>query len=572
MCVILEKPKGIVLTAEQIKNAWASNPDGAGLLVSDGHTVTFEKGFMKLTDFEKVVEKTNAKSKDVYSVLHFRISTGGKINEENTHPFCLEDTSMKSYKGREGTRSFLFHNGIFNITPTKVKSDTWILADMLKYVKGNNSKTHVIEPVRNSSRVLLTDGREKALVKLGTWQNNDGINASNLHYTCHNTVSFSGYDAYYKEYEKYVNYGNYGIAKNVSIHSVFNNKIIGQAKKKLLVLDDVKALVENRRPQDFEDMEAIDYALMVAKEHNSVKALYTGLISLNNTVAKKYKRKAMLNRINAEIKSTAFDALSVKEKEISKLKVLKGNLAKEVSSVSYRIWNEFETQLKKYSPFVFFLVKLHRLNRTNSIPLIKDAIDKRIVYLTTNKHEIEKRIHEKDEELLIEGVVAEFQTVTDQEEKAKLMYNAVFCVFDNEKSTKMLNVLFGDDFFEEKCRKIKKYLNDRLEELFLQFSDSTYINESYTKTEIEMVEQLLIELNSILNYEAIFEVIENSTNWISSDDTIADLFDTMDTSGDEEAKIQAFQSILQLHLQSLKNQEKRADMEMKKGVEVYEKS
>lgn len=576
MCVILEKPKGVTLTAEQIENAWYANPDGAGLIVSDGHTMTFQKGFMKLADLEKAVERLNVKSKDIYSVLHFRISTGGKVNEENTHPFCLEDSSMKEYTGRVGTRTFLFHNGIFSVSPTKVKSDTWILADMLKYVKGSNAKTHVIEPIRNSSRVLLTDGREKPLIKLGTWQDDGGVCASNLSYSWgrySNYGNYSGFgyenwDGYYTRRQKKTT------QKKTPVHFFFKPVDIEGEKKKLEVMKDIRGLVYNRDPQDFKDEEAIEYARMVAKEAKGLEKVRSILNYQGNY--KKDRRTFILSQLDTEIEKTMFNTLTKKEQEISKLKEVKDVIDAAKPRKLYETWRELTEILKKYSPFVLLHESVVSFETTyeNRLEFISAAADGRIEYLENHQHETEWQIDDSQEEIYIEILLEKINQIKHRHSKntAALLYNSIFSIKDKELSSETLNKLTGFYTTSGKIELVKKMLEKRLNELSYVSSSifEDQIVSSSFRDEKELTEELISNINGTMSYSQIDDLMQDAVSWISSDDALSSIFEAMDGIMDEEDRVSAYSAILNIHLKELKRHEKKIEQKTQGSEENAE--
>ena len=576
MCVILEKPKGVTLTAEQIENAWYANPDGAGLLVSDGHTMTFQKGFMKLADLEKAVERLNVKSKDIYSVLHFRISTGGKVNEENTHPFCLEDSSMKEYTGRVGTRTFLFHNGIFSVSPTKVKSDTWILADMLKYVKGSNAKTHVIEPIRNSSRVLLTDGREKPLIKLGTWQDDGGVNASNLSYSWGRYSNYGNYSGFgYESWRKSYNSKKKTTEKK-PLHFFLRDSDVSKQTDRLETLKGLETLVINR-PQDFKDDEAISYALMVAEDDGNTEDISKKMNSINsNLKSTEEKRERMLEVIKKAIKEALFLKLTKKEQEILKLKEVKDVIDAAKPRKLYETWRELTEILKKYSPFVLLHESVVSFETTyeNRLEFISAAADGRIEYLENHQHETEWQIDDSQEEIYIEILLEKINQIKHRHSKntAALLYNSIFSIKDKELSSETLNKLTGFYTTSGKIELVKKMLEKRLNELSYVSSSifEDQIVSSSFRDEKELTEELISNINGTMSYSQIDDLMQDAVSWISSDDTLSSIFEAMDGFMDEEDRVSAYSAILNIHLKELKRHEEKIEQKTQGSEENAE--
>ena len=113
MCQMFFKPAGMVINDNLFDSVWHANPDGFGAYSFADKTV------FKTLDYNAAKQyiADNAQN-DLF--CHFRFATGGSVSLDNVHPF---DTG--GY--------IIFHNGILSgIKPTRVKSDTAILADMLK--------------------------------------------------------------------------------------------------------------------------------------------------------------------------------------------------------------------------------------------------------------------------------------------------------------------------------------------------------------------------------------------------------------------------------------------------------
>ena len=78
MCIIAVKKPGVPFPSEEtIENMWYSNPDGAGIMYTDGsNRVTIDKGYMTLKEFEARLEalRTEIDVDKEAVVFHFRIT------------------------------------------------------------------------------------------------------------------------------------------------------------------------------------------------------------------------------------------------------------------------------------------------------------------------------------------------------------------------------------------------------------------------------------------------------------------------------------------------------------------
>ena len=142
MCIIAAKPAGTKMPATTtIENMWYRNHDGAGFMYAHGGTVHIEKGFMKLDDFkkalERVQEKVNLNATSV--VMHFRIATHGGVMPANTHPFPVTSSISMLQKLKCTTSLGVAHNGIISsVNPRKGISDTmeYIASQLAPLYKG----------------------------------------------------------------------------------------------------------------------------------------------------------------------------------------------------------------------------------------------------------------------------------------------------------------------------------------------------------------------------------------------------------------------------------------------------
>jgi hypothetical protein len=125
MCLALYKPAGIAPDWNALETGMMYNSDGAGFAVAVDGQLIVEKGFFKFEHFKKALEPFGEHA----AIIHFRISTHGKVNQANCHPF-----DMRTFGDSGGTPLAVIHNGMFfeasNDNPAF--SDTWhICRDIL---------------------------------------------------------------------------------------------------------------------------------------------------------------------------------------------------------------------------------------------------------------------------------------------------------------------------------------------------------------------------------------------------------------------------------------------------------
>lgn len=208
MCVIISKPNNVPMpTLDYLQDAWISNDDGAGIAYKRENDIMFtvKKGIMKWEDFTDFVIENDFQENDQV-IFHFRITTSGGTNPQNTHPFPLSSRNSDLRLLEFESDNLLFHNGIlFSPNESTKFSDTQIFTKMLA-LKGLNdfdlvdtiNKISEIKignsPVIDSNRLLLIAGNY--VEYLGKWVNDSGLMLSNDYfkhtysYDCNNGCQF----------------------------------------------------------------------------------------------------------------------------------------------------------------------------------------------------------------------------------------------------------------------------------------------------------------------------------------------------------------------------------------------
>jgi hypothetical protein len=122
MCIAILNNENNVIDFNTLQTCWNNNRDGAGMLyIQDGVLKTYKQmdSFNKFYD-AYLKARNNDMSKKI--VLHFRISTHGKVNKTNCHPFLVNQNLG------------FVHNGIIcGVGYSKDFSDTYLFnKDVLK--------------------------------------------------------------------------------------------------------------------------------------------------------------------------------------------------------------------------------------------------------------------------------------------------------------------------------------------------------------------------------------------------------------------------------------------------------
>jgi hypothetical protein len=198
MCIAILNTKGTTLKKELLHNCWKNNGDGAGLLfINDDKQLETFKEMKSFANFYKKYQEVKSLYGKRNIVLHFRISTHGKVNETNCHPFLVDDTVG------------FVHNGMIYDAPTSPDfSDTYmfnesvlkefkqgfhrndLLLDIIADFIGNGSKLVFLDVEDNWTIVNETAGHWN----LGCWFSNSSYKQVN------DWVDFGGIKKYKSTY------------------------------------------------------------------------------------------------------------------------------------------------------------------------------------------------------------------------------------------------------------------------------------------------------------------------------------------------------------------------------------
>ena len=193
MCIAILNKKEATLKRELLKNCWDNNGDGAGLLYIDNKKQM--KTFKELKSFEVFYQEYSRVKKSYGKrniVIHFRISTHGKIDETNCHPFLVNDNLG------------FVHNGmIYDVPTSKDYSDTYmfnetILKNFTEGFEYNEIILDMIESFIGSNKlVFLNSNNDFAIVneKAGHWANGCWFSNGSYKYVS-NYVDYGGTKVY----------------------------------------------------------------------------------------------------------------------------------------------------------------------------------------------------------------------------------------------------------------------------------------------------------------------------------------------------------------------------------------
>ena len=168
MCIAILNTKGTTLKKEVLRNCWENNGDGAGILyINNDKKLSVFKEMTSFDNFYNNYSEIKSKYGKRNIVLHFRISTHGRVNETNCHPFLVDDSIG------------FVHNGMIYDVPTSTEfSDTYmfnqtILKNLKEGFEYNETILEMIDTFigSGSKLVFLNDNDDYFIVneKAGHW-------------------------------------------------------------------------------------------------------------------------------------------------------------------------------------------------------------------------------------------------------------------------------------------------------------------------------------------------------------------------------------------------------------------
>lgn len=210
MCIISIAGKGTEKNTPEvesfIENGFYSNTAGSGFMYKkEGEkTVGISKGYFKLKPLLDDIRALELGVNDEL-VVHHRIRTSGRTDDENTHPFVCSSKhdEVITLKGNMN-KPCLAHNGMFSVKEYEKLnpdySDTYAFA---RYVMGNHNILElckkdpelfkfVAKDVMSFNKVAILFP-DRDLVKLGTFIEDNGYFHSNGGYKSKSWYDYGGY-------------------------------------------------------------------------------------------------------------------------------------------------------------------------------------------------------------------------------------------------------------------------------------------------------------------------------------------------------------------------------------------
>lgn len=213
MCIIALIPSGKQITKQTLKTCWENNTHGGGFCYTNGKSVETHKEMSSFKRFYNDFVYARQNFPQSTFIVHFRISTHGKINEDNCHPFKVNN------------KIAFAHNGIIhNSTKSEHYSDTVmfneeVLKTLPSYFLFNPTMHKLIQAYIGSGSKLafLTHDNKHIIIneQAGVWD--DGVWFSNQGY----------------QRSKYLDYGGTNVGWNNFYGNTYNKVKSTQVPSKL---------------------------------------------------------------------------------------------------------------------------------------------------------------------------------------------------------------------------------------------------------------------------------------------------------------------------------------------------
>lgn len=298
MCIIVSKEKGIDMPSKDVlKNCFEINSDGAGIMYTNKGNVCIEKGFDTFEKFWAMIEKLERKFNltDLPLVMHFRISTSGKVDGGNCHPFPVAPDKKNLRAKHVITDLGMAHNGViynYDKDPKKELNDTQcFIRDVVSVLKRLNNDfledkkvLSMLEDIAES-KLCFMDKNGK-ITYIGDYIEDNGVMYSNSSYLP---------KVYYSRiYNDNYGYGYYGLEESqyyltYSVDDIIEKVYLGHdlTPEEIGFIDDFLEPLYSNAEIYISDCYGGERYLYQIPEHNAFEGYYIGdyeeVIHINRT-------------------------------------------------------------------------------------------------------------------------------------------------------------------------------------------------------------------------------------------------------------------------------------------------
>ena len=178
MCIIALIPQQKQISKATLKRCWENNQHGGGFMFTDGKRVHTHKEMSSFKRYwNNFIDARNKYPKSVF-VCHFRISTHGKINEDNCHPFKVNDKLGFAHNGiirnaptsSDYSDTYMFNVSILQHLPSNFLSNKSIIALIKEYI-GSGSKLAFLS---HDNKYTIVNESAGQWDENGVWFSNGG--------------------------------------------------------------------------------------------------------------------------------------------------------------------------------------------------------------------------------------------------------------------------------------------------------------------------------------------------------------------------------------------------------------
>jgi glutamine amidotransferase len=178
MCIIASIPSQSIIEKSTLKRCWENNPHGGGFMYTDGKKVQVVKEMSSFKRYWKEFLRLREEFPQSTFVCHFRISTHGKINEDNCHPFLVNDKLGFVHNGiirnapisSDYSDTYMFNETILKNLPNNFQSNLAIMSLVREYI-GSGSKLCFLS---NDNKVTYVNKEAGQFDNNGVWFSNGG--------------------------------------------------------------------------------------------------------------------------------------------------------------------------------------------------------------------------------------------------------------------------------------------------------------------------------------------------------------------------------------------------------------